>query len=59
MEMSLDTAILKRDVSYAMYGKVKDIAKEQSTQMLADFAAAQPPQAAPHPNLGKLLDISI
>ncbi len=59
MEMSLDTAILKRDVSYAMYGKVKDFAKESSAQMLADFAAAQPPQAAPHPHLGKSLDIKI
>jgi len=59
MEMSLDSAILKRDVSFAMYGKVKELAKEQSTQLLADFAAAQPAQAAPHPHLGKLLDIKV
>ncbi|WP_309118337.1 YjfB family protein [Paenibacillus sp.] len=58
MEISLDTAILKRDVSYAMYGKVKDLAKQQASQLLADFAGAQP-QPAPHPNLGKVLDVTI
>jgi hypothetical protein len=56
MDMSLDTALLKRDVSFAMYGKVKDQAVQQSAQMLADFQQAQP-GAAKHPTLGKVVDI--
>ncbi|HZG87684.1 hypothetical protein [Paenibacillus sp.] len=59
--MSIEAAMLKRDVVYAMYGKVKDMAVQQSAQLLADFADAQPktPQAAPapHPFLGGALDV--
>jgi len=57
MDISVDAARWKRDVSYAIYGKVKDQVKQQSSQLLADFANAQP--AAPHPRLGKVLDVRI
>lgn len=56
MDMSLDAVMLKQDVAFALYGKAKDQAVQQSAQMLADFRQSQP---APHPTLGKTIDVRV
>lgn len=59
MDISLESAMLRRDISFALYGKVKEQAVQQTSQMLTDFAQAQPSLAAPHPTLGALLDVRV
>ena len=59
MELSLETVMLRRDVSLALYGKVKETAEANAAQMLSVLATAQPAAPAPHPTLGKVLDVRV